>query len=127
MKSWEPLALLATCAALMAAVTVWILLRFRKSPQERERKRRLAVNQRGRIGDATITDVHDGVIYYSYTVRGVEYHTAQDVTALSEQLPEDEDRVIGPAAMKYSMTNPGNSIILCEHWSGLRTRNLRSA
>jgi hypothetical protein len=127
MKIWEPLTLLTICAALLIGLAIWIVLRLRQSPQERERKRRLDVNLRGRLADALITEIQDGSIYYSYTIRGVEYHTSQDVSTLRQYLPEDTERLIGPATLKYSTANPANSIIMCEEWAGFRTRNLRSA
>ncbi len=93
---------------------------FRRDPNERERQRRLKVNLRGRLGDGVITDVQDDSIYYSYSVRGVGYTAAQDISQLRERLPSELDRLIGPVTLKYFPDNPANSILLCEHWSGIR-------
>lgn len=57
----------------------WLLRR--RSPEERERRRRLDVNRHGRMVDATIIDFHDGVITYTYSVRGMGYTASQDVRA----------------------------------------------
>ncbi len=111
--------MLAIPAALVI-VGVYILFRIRKHPKDREQRRRLAVNLHGRLGDAMITEVHDGLVFYEYSVRGVLYAASQDVSKLREHIPIDPDRLIGPVGLKYSTQNPANSIIICEHWSGLR-------
>lgn len=111
--------MLAISAALIV-LGVYILFRIRRNPKDREQRRRLAVNLRGRLGDATITEVHDGIIFYEYTVRGVVYTASQDISKLREHIPTDPDRLIGPVGLKYSTQNPANSIIICEQWSGLR-------
>jgi hypothetical protein len=100
---------------------VRVLLQRRISPERRERLRRQLINERGRLADGMVTDVAPGEIHYSYSVAGVEYRTAQDVSRLSELLPAETGRLIGPVTLKYLPRNPANSIVLCEGWSGLRT------
>ena len=101
---------------------IWIALQVReRNPERRERKRRQFVNQRGRLGDALITEASDSVIYYAYSIHGVHYTASQDVTTLREKLPPDPERLIGVVSMKYAVKNPANSILLCEEWSGLRS------
>src|SRR5437588_12386308 len=117
MRSPADLALYTGIAVLLVGGGVWFLSTLRKDPKEKERVRRLAVNRAGRMGDAMITDANDEVIYYSYTLRGVEYHTAQDVSTLRHKMPADASTLIGPATMKYVPANPSNSILLCEEWS----------
>jgi len=90
------------------------------NPEKREQKRRLELHRHGRLGDALITEAADGMLYYSYSVRGVQYEASQDVSALRHLLPTELERLIGPASLKYSSKNPGNSILICEEWSGLR-------
>ncbi len=90
------------------------------NPEKRERKRRMELHQRGRLGDALITEATDAMLYYSYSVRGVQYEASQDVSTLRDLLPPEPERLIGPASLKYSTRNPGNSILICEEWSGLR-------
>lgn len=116
----EQLALLLSISAVAFVAAFWILLQRRRGPRERERRRRLAVNLRGRLGDAMITDVQEDAIYYSYNVRGVAYTAAQDISTLREYLPEDTERLIGVASLKYHTNNPANSILICEQWSGIR-------
>jgi hypothetical protein len=114
------LAGLAAILVLLLWAGVAIVMWKRRSPRERERKRRLAVNLHGRMGDGTITDFQEDALYYNYSIRGVEYATAQDVSTLREFLPGDPALLFGPVTLKYSSKNPANSILLCEEWSGLR-------
>ena len=72
------------------------------------------------MGDATIIDVRDCILYYSYELRGVAYTTSQDASEFKDLLPSETANLIGPSAMKYSSKNPANSILICEEWSGLR-------
>jgi hypothetical protein len=109
----------AVSIAVLGAL-IYILRGLRRNPKDKEKRRRLQVNQNGRLGDATITEVHESTIFYEYSVRGVLYTASQDVTQLREQIPTDLERLIGPVSLKYSPQNPANSIILCEGWSGLR-------
>lgn len=112
---------LCALAAGLAGFAIWIALRRSSTPEKRERRRRLAVNAEGRLGDALITEVSDSAMYYTYTVRGVQYAASQDVSSLRDRLPAAPERLIGGAGMKYLTRTPANSILLCEEWSGLRT------
>jgi hypothetical protein len=114
------IAALGGVVAALAALIVWVVLRRRTTPEKRERKRRLAVNSGGRLGDAFITEATDSTLYYSYSIRGVQYAASQDITTLREHLPAEPERLIGVVGMKYSTRNPANSILVCEEWSGLR-------
>jgi hypothetical protein len=119
---WQVIGL-AAFAGLMLAVGIWVLFLHEDAPAKRERRRRLLVNSRGRLSDGIVTDVGSDVVYYSYAVSGVEYCASQEISTLAEFLPADRDRLIGPVTLKYSPRNPANSIVLCEHWSGLRFIN----
>ena len=114
------LAVLALIALLLIAGGAWLFVSSRQTAAQRERRRRLTVNRIGRMGDATIIDVRDDVLYYAYEVRGVAYSTSQDASDFHSTLPRDTSVLIGPAGLKYSPGNPANSIVICEHWSGLR-------
>jgi hypothetical protein len=103
-----------------AAAAVWLVLKRSPSPEVRERRRRLDVNNQGRMTDAIVVDIQGEEIHYSYSVRGVEYLAAQDFSALADVLPVPTAAQIGPATVKYSPRNPANSIVICEEWSGLR-------
>ena len=95
-------------------------LMVRTTPEKRERKRRLMLHQYGRLGDAFITEATEEMLYYSYSVGGVQYETSQDLGGLRHLLPVEPQKVIGHASLKYSAKNPANSILICEEWSGLR-------
>ncbi len=70
-----------------------------------------------------ITEASENAIYYSYSVRGVQYTASQDISALREHVPAEPERLIGIASLKYATNNPANSILICEEWSGLRAPN----
>jgi hypothetical protein len=110
-----------------AAIGTWIYVRTRPNDAERERRRRLAVNAGGRMTDGFVSDVQDGVVFYSYSVSGVDYATSQGVADLAEVVPADTTMVIGPATVKYLPRNPANSIVVCETWSGFRAKTERNS
>ncbi len=117
-------------AALIGGAVFYILKR--PSAAERERRRRLSVYRQGRITDGTVFDVDEPgaseslgavrLLYYTYSIGGVDYSTCQDVSTLIEQIGEDPAALIGSVYVKYHSKNPYNSIIVCEEWSGLRKR-----
>jgi hypothetical protein len=113
---------LGALGGLLLALSLWLLFRPRSTPAERERKRRLAVHSKGRVCDASVIDVRDNALYYRYSIAGVEYTASQDISNLRELLPPDPSVLIGPATLKYLPRNPANSIVICEEWSGLRSR-----
>jgi hypothetical protein len=59
------------------------------------------------------------LIYYTYSISGVTYETAQDVTGLEERLHLKRAAVGQTASVKYDPSNPSNSILLADDWSGL--------
>lgn len=63
----------------------WKLSRI--TPEERERRRRCGLVARGKMGDATITEIRGELLFYSYNVRGVEYIASQDLSQLMQYLP----------------------------------------
>jgi hypothetical protein len=76
----------------------------------------------GRFSKGTATGLANGkqkLLYYTYSISGVTYETAQDITGLEEQA--HLGRVIAgqPASVKYDPSNPSNSILLADDWSGL--------
>lgn len=117
------LAALCGLSLLLIALAIVIALRVRANPDRREQKRRLWVHREGRLGDALITESSEDTIYYTYSVRGVQYTASQDITTLRDRLPEDPARLIGHASLKYASKNPANSILVCEEWSGLRAHS----
>lgn len=107
-------------ATAVLGLSVWLIRRKDSTPEKREQRRRLLLQATGRIGDAMVTEAGEDTLYYTYTVRGVQYAASQDVTSLRSLLPAEPERLIGMAGMKYAAKNPANSILLCEEWSGLR-------
>jgi hypothetical protein len=59
------------------------------------------------------------LLYYTYTISGVTYETAQDVTGLEERLHLTRIAAGQIASVKYDPSNPSNSILLADDWSGL--------
>ena len=114
------LAFLAGAGAIGAGAAVWRWWRKRADPEEKERLRRLSIHHEGRLGAATVVDASDNVLFYTYSIRGVEYAASQDVSAFRNRLPEELGSLIGPATVKYVPRNPFNSILICEEWSGFR-------
>jgi hypothetical protein len=106
---------------LVVAAGIFVVLRIRRKPKDKEKLRRIEVNANGRLGDATITDITEDAIIYEYSIGGLTYTASQDISQLRELIPAESHRLIGrPASLKYSVQNPANSILLCEDWSGLR-------
>jgi hypothetical protein len=114
--------------ALVAFIAVYLMLRGRSrlTPEEIERRRRLSIQAGGKMGDGEMIDVNGNSLVYSYSVAGVNYTAAQDATELRAMLPPDPMSLLGPISLKFDPRNPANSIVLCEQWSGLRTRDAHS-
>jgi hypothetical protein len=132
-------------AILLATVALVRHLRKPVSPEEAERRRRTYVYRVGRIGTARILDVVSlspepivprtrkqllkltgeapaarQIVIYKYEIRGVEYEASQDLTSLTEDPESLRYLPDMTASVKYDPADPGNSIIVCEEWSGLR-------
>lgn len=59
------------------------------------------------------------LLYYSYATSGVSYETAQDITGLEERVHLSRIASGQIASVKYDPSNPSNSILLADDWSGL--------
>jgi hypothetical protein len=125
------------------------VFRKREDPEAEERRRRFQLNQVGRIVEGLVVElvetpataapeveqgmfsrhktapVADGagrlrrLIRYSYSISGVTYETAQDVTGLEERLCLERLAAGQPASVKYDPSNPSNSILVADDWSGI--------
>jgi hypothetical protein len=139
---------LGMLAAALAGVAMVAYAFFRPSeaPYEIERKRRLHLNQIGRIAEGQVVDLVEHppepaatnkrpfasrsrplpdsrprqLVSYSYAISGVTYHTAQDITGLESQIRFDRLVAGQPASVKYDPANPSDSILVADDWSGLR-------
>jgi hypothetical protein len=118
--------LLVVLIALLAWLGIRRWMRRRVSADELERRRRALLNEKGKMGDATLVEVRGDLLFYAYDVRGVEYTASQDVSALRAQLPTDPSAVNGVVFVKYDPRNPANSIVLAEEWNGLRSLTARA-
>lgn len=109
------------CVAVAMGASLRHLILVRRDPIKREFRRRSEVYQAGRVTEGTVLDWDDNCIHYLYTVNGVPYSTAQDISTLKSYVPADPNTMIGEVRVKYAHNNPANSIIVCESWSGLRS------
>lgn len=109
-----------------AGIAVWWARTHRKSAEEKERLRRQYLLQHGRMIDATVLDWSEQpnlqtlhLLHYRYTIAGVVYECAQDVSQLQNQIQIDSSWLGMPATARYDPHNPANSILVAERWSGL--------
>jgi uncharacterized protein DUF3592 len=127
----------------LAAVGLYFV--FRKKPEDEhalERQRRAYLNRIGRIVEGQVVEVSGQsaiqssspgastanltapgaapkLLYYAYSISGVTYETAQDVTGLEEQAHLSRVVAGQHASVKYDPSNPSNSILLADDWCGL--------
>ena len=118
-----------TAFASLTALTLWYTLRKRPTAEELERARRLFLVQSGRIVDGMLLDVCevqavDGrtltMLLFSYRNGGVDYECSQDITDMPGVVDVTQIRAGFPCSIRYQPGNPKNSIVIAEHWSGLR-------
>jgi hypothetical protein len=140
--------MLAMGGAAIAAIAMIAYAFFRpaEDPEEIERKRRLHLNQIGRIAEGQVVELvahapepdekskglfssrskplanlrPRQLVSYSYAISGVTYQTAQDITGLESQVRLDRLVAGQPASIKYDPSNPTDSILVADDWSGLR-------
>lgn len=107
----------------------YVARKRRKTPEQLEKQRRDFLQEVGRIIDGTVIDVAEidqhgsplQLLIYTYDVAGVSYEASQDVTHLRQHIDMHTCRIGLPASIRYDPQNPGNSIVIAEGWSGLRT------
>jgi hypothetical protein len=133
-------------AAVVAIVLIgYAFSRAPENPEAIERKRRLHLNQIGRITEGQVVELAEHppeprverkvlfrsnapppadnqlrhLVSYSYAISGVTYHTAQDITGLEGQIRFERLVAGQPASVKYDPANPIDSILVADDWSGL--------
>jgi hypothetical protein len=113
---------------MLFGVQAWARSR-RKTPDQRERERRMRISEMGRITDGTVIDVNEmqmngsgelQLLIYHYDVAGVSYEASQDVSSLRHMVDLHSCRAGLMTSIKYDPGNPGNSIVISENWTGLR-------
>lgn len=143
--NWRELALIA---AAVAVITGGIIAWRRRSadPADAERQRRSYLNRVGRIVEGQVLEILEQprgllraprrglfgrrensapgngghkLLFYTYSISGVTYETAQDITELEESACLGRLVVGQPASVKYDPANPCNSILIADDWSGL--------
>jgi hypothetical protein len=136
--NWQIWALNAASLAVVGGAFLSKLLGRSPDPDEIERQRRAYLNQIGRIVEGQITDLVEvaedkarrkstkevngrrKLVCYSYSISGVSYETAQDITSLEGRAGMERIITGLPASIKYDPSNPSNSILIADDWSGLR-------
>lgn len=119
---------IAAGVAVVAGGVWWYIASHRLSAEEIERRRREELALGGRITDGVILDARTltneesisptpDVLVYSYSLGGLTYNCAQDVTALPNEVTGF--RIDQSVQVRYDPRNPGNSIIVSETWTGL--------
>jgi hypothetical protein len=144
---WRVVAGAAALVVGAAAVVLQQVFRKPPNPEDEERRRRSQLNQVGRIVEGLVVELvesqapaasdSDGasrragtlvapagnslrrLVRYSYSIAGVTYETAQDVTGLEERLCLERLAAGQPASVKYDPSNPSNSILVADDWSGI--------
>ena len=115
-------------AGLLFGANAWARSR-RKTPDQKERERRMRISEMGRITDGTVIDVNEmqtngsgelQLLIYHYDVAGVSYEASQDVSSLRHMVDLHSCRAGLMTSIKYDPSNPGNSIVISENWTGLR-------
>jgi hypothetical protein len=143
---WKFLATMGGAAAAALGMIAYAFFRPAEEPEQQERKRRLHLNQIGRIAEGQVVELveHPPVpketrktlfgsgshtlgnlaprhlVSYSYSISGVTYQTAQDITGLEGQIRFGRLVAGQSASVKYDPSNPTDSIIVADDWSGLR-------
>jgi hypothetical protein len=146
LADWKLLLAMGAAGVAATAMIVYTFFRPTESSEEIERKRRLHLNQIGRIAEGQIVELAEHapaaqekpkrvlpsraramtetgprhLVSYSYAISGVTFHTAQDITGLEGQIRFERLVAGQPASVKYDPSNPSDSILVADDWSGLR-------
>ena len=146
LADWKLVLAMAAAALAAVAMIVYAFLRPSVDQEAEERKRRLHLNQIGRIAEGQVVELVEHppeskkarkglfgasarpladmrsrhLVSYSYAISGVTYHTTQDITGLESQVRLERLVPGQPASIKYDPSNPVDSILVADDLSGLR-------
>ena len=146
LADWKLVLAMAGAAIAAIAMIAYAFFRPAEDPEAVERRRRLHLNQIGRIAEGQVVELAEHppeskpsrkglfgsgarplvdmrprhLVSYSYAISGVTYHTAQDITGLESQVRLELLVAGQPASIKYDPSNPSDSILVADAWSGLR-------
>jgi hypothetical protein len=118
MNNRSGLAWSAVVGAIAASIVSTVLIRRRRDPREKERRRRELVNLQGRMIEGYVTAGANHIVEYSYHWRGVRYEASQDISDLTYDEAQFSD-FCGPATVKFLLSQPADSIIIAERWTGI--------
>jgi len=144
---WHELVLVLVVIIVIAAIAVAWRFAHAKDSSEVERERRSYLNRVGRIVDGQVLEIVERaaeqeitasakifhqrarigkvkapsyrMLLYTYSISGVTYEAAQDISSLEEQACLERVVAGQPVGVKYDPTNPSNSILIADDWSGL--------
>jgi hypothetical protein len=145
-EHWQEIAMGAGFLVLAGGTIFFMMRRRPVDSDEAERKRRSFLNRVGRIVEGQVLEIADQprepekprglfhrrktsvaengngtrkLLYYTYSISGVTYETAQDITGLEERACLERIVAGQSTSVKYDPSNPSNSILVADDWSGL--------
>ena len=149
LKDWHEWLPLAGLAVLAIVALIFWFRRKPQDSRDMERERRAYLNRVGRIVEGQILEIAEHapgetaapgskpsglfqarpsaalsngiqkLLHYTYSISGVTYETAQDITGLDLRAHLSRLAAGQTASVKYDPSNPSNSILLADDWSGL--------
>lgn len=146
LADWKLMLALGGGSLMAILLIVYAFARPKVDAEDAERKRRLHLNHIGRIAEGQVVELSEQtaepaeeprglfggkakpledrgprhLVSYSYSISGVTYHTAQDITGLESQVRFERLVAGQQASVKYDPSNPSDSILVADDWSGLR-------
>ena len=146
-EQWYAVMGAAALLLIVGGAVAWWRSRPR-DPEEEERRRRARVNQVGRIVEGYVLEIFEvpvevttsttkftafrrqrsaqpsanggrKLVRYTYSISGVTYEAAQDLTDLEERACLEQLVNGQHVSVKYEPRNPSNSILVSDDWSGL--------
>jgi len=146
LADWKLMLALGGGSLMAILLIVYAFARPKVDAEDAERKRRLHLNHIGRIAEGQVVELTEQaaepaeeprglfggkakpmtdlrprhLVSYSYSISGVTYHTAQDITGLESQVRFERLVAGQQASVKYDPSNPSDSILVADDWSGLR-------